>query len=200
MTGDLDEPDETLIRAIDEGAFYFIQKPFDRRVLLALVNRCFELRKLREERERFLGRVERELDEARQFQLSLLPPDRMELPGISISARYQACTELAGDIYDYALAGDGAVALLIADVVGHGVSAAMMTGVVKAAFRSSHVDGFEPMAVVDRVKEGIRDFDPDRFVTLCCARVDRRLGELRVCQRRASRAHYLEGRSRAGLA
>jgi phosphoserine phosphatase RsbU/P len=178
MTGDAEEPDETLIRAIDEGAFYFIQKPFDRRVLLALVNRCLELRRLREERERFLDRVERELEEARQFQLSLLPPPLLELPGLSIAARYQACNELAGDIYDYALAGDGAVALLIADVVGHGTSAAMMTGVVKAAFRASHVDHFEPLTVVERVREGIRDFDPGRFVTLCCARVNPNKREL----------------------
>ncbi len=179
MTGNAEEPDETLIRAIDEGAFYFIQKPFDRRVLLTLVNRCLELRELREEREQFLRRVERELEEARQFQLSLLPPAGMELPGLSIAARYLACNELAGDIYDYVTAGDGAVAVLIADVVGHGTSAAMMTGVVKAGFRASHVDGFEPMAVVDRVKEGIRDFDPSRFVTLCCGRIDPRSGELR---------------------
>ncbi len=179
MTGNAEEPDETLIRAIDEGAFYFIQKPFDRRVLLTLVNRCLELRELREEREQFLRRVERELEEARQFQLSLLPPPSMKLPGLSIAARYLACNELAGDIYDYVEAGAGAVALLIADVVGHGTSAAMMTGVVKAAFRASHVDGFEPMAVIDRVKEGIRDFEPSRFVTLCCAVIDTRRGELR---------------------
>jgi sigma-B regulation protein RsbU (phosphoserine phosphatase) len=178
MTGNAEETDETLIRAIDEGAFYFIQKPFDRRVLLALVNRCLELRELREEREQFLRRVERELEEARKFQLSLLPPPVMELPGVSIAARYLACNELAGDIYDYVEAGEGAVAVLIADVVGHGASAAMMTGVVKAAFRASHVDGFEPMAVVDRVKEGIRDYDPTRFVTLCCGRIDTRRGEL----------------------
>ena len=44
MTGNAEEPDDNLIQAIDEGAFYFIQKPFDRRVLLALVNRCLELR------------------------------------------------------------------------------------------------------------------------------------------------------------
>ena len=50
MTGNAEEPDENLLRAIDEGAFYFIQKPFDRRVMLALVNRCLELRRLREER------------------------------------------------------------------------------------------------------------------------------------------------------
>jgi serine phosphatase RsbU (regulator of sigma subunit) len=178
MTGNAEEPDENLIRAIDEGALYFIQKPFDRRVLLTLVNRCLELRELREERERFLQRVERELDEARQFQLSLLPPTQMELPGISIYARYLACNELAGDIYDYVESDEGAIALLIADVVGHGASAAMMTGVVKAAFRASHVDHFEPLAVVDRVREGIRDFDPGRFVTLCCARVSLRRREL----------------------
>ena len=176
MTGNSEEPDETLIRAIDKGAFYFIQKPFDRRVLLTLVNRCLELRELREQREQFLRRVERELEEARQFQLSLLPPTGMELPGLSIAARYLACNELAGDIYDYVEAGDGAVAVRR---VGHGTSAAMMTGVVKAVFRASHVDGFEPMAVVDRVKEGIRDFDPSRFVSLCCARIDPRRDELR---------------------
>jgi sigma-B regulation protein RsbU (phosphoserine phosphatase) len=171
MTGNAEEPDDNLIQAIVEGAFYFIQKPFDRRVLLALVTRCLELRRLREEREVYLRRVERELEEARQFQLSLLPPPHFDLGGVSIDARYVACNELAGDIYDYVAAGEGAVALLIADVVGHGTSAAMMTGVVKAAFRAAHVDGFEPRAVVERVREGIRDFDPSRFVTLCCARV-----------------------------
>ena len=178
MTGNAEEPDDNLIQAIDEGAFYFIQKPFDRRVLLALVNRCLELRRLREEREKFLRRVERELEEARQFQISLLPPPHFEIAGLSIDARYLACTELAGDFYDYVEANDGAVALLIADVVGHGTSAAMMTAVVKAAFRASHVDDYEPRAVVERISEAIRDFDASRFVTLCCARVNPRHREL----------------------
>ena len=55
MTGNAEEPDENLLRAIDEGAFYFIQKPFDRRVLLALVTRCLELRRLRRDRERHVA-------------------------------------------------------------------------------------------------------------------------------------------------
>jgi phosphoserine phosphatase RsbU/P len=178
MTGNAEEPDDNLIQAIDEGAFYFIQKPFDRRVLLALVNRCLELRRLREEREKYFRRVERELEDARQFQISLLPPAHFQLAGLSIDARYLACTELAGDIYDYVAANDGAVALLIADVVGHGTSAAMMTAVVKAAFRASHVDDYDPRAVVERISEGIRDFDASRFVTLCCAKVNPKRREL----------------------
>jgi sigma-B regulation protein RsbU (phosphoserine phosphatase) len=172
MTGNAEEPDENLIRAIDEGAFYFIQKPFDRRVLLALATRCLELRRLRGERERYLKRVEAELDEARRFQLSLLPPPRLDLPGLSITARYLACNELAGDIYDYVATDDGGAALLIADVVGHGTSAAMMTGIVTAAFRASYVDRFAPLAVIERVRAGLRDLDPSRFVTLCCALFD----------------------------
>jgi sigma-B regulation protein RsbU (phosphoserine phosphatase) len=172
MTGNTEDPDENLIRAIDEGAFFFIQKPFDRRVLVALVNRCLELRQLRDERERYLRRVARELDEARRFQLSLLPPPHLELPGLSLAARHLACHELAGDIYDYVATGDDTVALVIADVVGHGASAAMLTGLVKAAFRSAQADGFEPLAVIGRVREGLRDFDPGRFITLCSARID----------------------------
>jgi sigma-B regulation protein RsbU (phosphoserine phosphatase) len=178
MTGNAEEPDENLIRAIDEGAFYFIQKPFDRRVLLTLASRCLELRQLREEREQYLRRVGRELEEARRFQRSLLPPEGFEAEGVRIAARYIACTELAGDIYDYAPAGDGAVALLVADVAGHGASAALMTGLVKAAFRASHSDGYDPLAAIERVRAGFRDLDPDRFVTLCCARMDPRRREL----------------------
>ena len=46
MTGAVHELDAQLIRAIRERAFYFIQKPFDRDVLLTLVERCLELRRL----------------------------------------------------------------------------------------------------------------------------------------------------------
>ena len=54
-----------MIRAIRGRAFYFIQKPFDREVLQALVERCLELRWRREENRRHVARLERELAEAR---------------------------------------------------------------------------------------------------------------------------------------
>ena len=178
MTGNAEEPDDNLIQAIDGGAFYFITKPFDRRVLLTLVNRCLELRRLRRSERRYLDRLERELDEAQKFQLSLLPPPFQNIAGINIHARYLACSELAGDIYDYAPAGENAVAFMVADVVGHGASAAMMTSVVKSAFHAAADEDFQPLKVIDQVKEGIRTFDPSRFVTLTCARLDTQTGEL----------------------
>src|SRR4029453_10668047 len=86
-----------------------------------------------------------------------------------ISCRYIPYSGLGGDLYDYAPAGPRRAALLIADVSGHGVSAAMLTGIVKSAFHASHADGFEPIAVVQRVSAGLASFSADRFVTLIAA-------------------------------
>ena len=172
MTGDVAEPDANLVRAIDEGAFYFIQKPFDRRVLQTLVNRCLELRQLRRERQRRMRCLEQELEEARQFQLSFLPPAANSLNGIDVHARYIPCNHLAGDLYDYAVTAANEVALLIADVVGHGASAAMMTGIVKSAFHASGADRFEPLSVIRRIADSLGPFEEGRFVTLICVRID----------------------------
>ena len=171
MTGSLEDQDEKLIRAIKGRAFYFIQKPFDREVLKTLVDRCLDLRWHRAENRRHMQRLEAELADVRAFQQGLLPDPNAILGGLEIHCRYAPCSELGGDLYDYARASDGRTALLVADVVGHGASAAMLTGIVKSAFRASHTDGYAPLAVVDRVWNGLTAFGPERFVTLVVALV-----------------------------
>jgi sigma-B regulation protein RsbU (phosphoserine phosphatase) len=168
MTGSVDDLDDKLVRAIRSQAFYFIQKPFDREVLRTLVERCLELRWRREAHRVNLKRLETEMAEARAFQQSLLPGREKILNRVAVCCRYSPSSALGGDLYDYA-ASAGRTALLIADVSGHGVSAAMLTGIVKSAFHASHVDGFEPIAVVHRVSMGLAAFSPDRFVTLVAA-------------------------------
>jgi sigma-B regulation protein RsbU (phosphoserine phosphatase) len=169
MTGSVDDLDEKLVRAIRSRAFYFIQKPFDREVLKTLVERCLELRWRREDHRQNLKRLETEMAEARAFQQSLLPDRERIVNRVAVCCRYTPCSALGGDLYDYAAAAAGRTALLIADVSGHGVSAAMLTGIVKSAFHASHVDGFEPLAVVQRVSTGLAAFRPDQFVTLVAA-------------------------------
>ena len=166
MTGSVDDLDEKFVRAIRSAAFYFIQKPFDREVLRTLVARCVELRWRREAHRQNLKRLEQEMAEARTFQQSLLPNRQATMSGVAVCCRYMPCSALGGDLYDYASAPGDRTALLIADVSGHGVSAAMLTGIVKSAFHASHVDGFDPCAVVQRVSTGLAAFSPDRFVTL----------------------------------
>ena len=179
MTGSIDDMDDKLIRAIRSPAFYFIQKPFDREVLKTLVDRCLELRWIREQHRHHLDRLETEMAEARAFQQSLLPDPETIVNRLAISCRYTPCSGLGGDLYDYAAADSGQTALLIANVSGHGVSAAMLTGVVKSAFYASRVDGYEPLAVVHRVWTGVAAFGPERFVTLFAALVAPDEGRLR---------------------
>ena len=179
MTGSVDDLDEKLVRAIRSPAFYFIQKPFDREVLRTLVERCVELRWRREEHRQNLKRLETEMAEARAFQQSLLPDREAIVNRVAVCCRYTPCSALGGDLYDYAGAAAGRTALLIADVSGHGVSAAMLTGIVKSAFHASHVDGFEPCAVVQRVSMGLAAFSPERFVTLVAALISPEERQLR---------------------
>jgi phosphoserine phosphatase RsbU/P len=179
MTGSVDDLDDKLVRAIRSPAFYFIQKPFDRDVLKTLVERCMELRWRRDENRRHVKRLETEMAEARAFQQSLLPEREAVVNRLAISCRYTPCSALGGDLYDYATAGSGRTALLVADVSGHGVSAAMLTGIVKSAFHASHVDGFDPVAVVERVSSGLSAFSAERFVTLVAALVAADEGQLR---------------------
>jgi len=169
MTGSVDDLDEKLVRALRSPAFYFIQKPFDRDVFRTLVERCVELRWRREEHRKYTQHLENELAQARAFQQSMLPPPETTMGNVAVCCRYTPCSALGGDLCDYVAVSGGRTALLMADVSGHGVSAAMLTAIVKSAFQASHVDGFEPLAVVQRVSAGLAAFSPERFVTLVAA-------------------------------
>lgn len=171
MTGSVGEGDQKLIRAIRQKAFYFIEKPFDREVLHALVERCLELRRLGEENRRHLQRLEGELGEARAFQTSLLPEPQAVIGSVRLCARHIPCDELCGDFYDYAATAAGELGFLVADVSGHGASAAMLTGVVKSTFQSCHAQAFEPLIVTEKIWAAIRSFEANRFVTTFCGRL-----------------------------
>src|SRR5262252_6310986 len=97
MTGTIHELDAKLIRAIRKDAFYFLQKPFDRGVILSLVERCLERKRLDRSNRKHLLRLERELGDARAFQQSILAPRFGTVGGISVFAQYIPCSELAGD-------------------------------------------------------------------------------------------------------
>jgi sigma-B regulation protein RsbU (phosphoserine phosphatase) len=178
MTGSIDDLDEKLVKALRSPAFYFIQKPFDRDVLWTLVQRCLELRWRREEHRQNVERLETEMAEARAFQQSLLPDPEAVINGLAICCRYVPSAQLGGDLYDYAAAASGETALLVADVSGHGVSAAMLTGVVKSAFHAARAEGFDPLAVVHRVWHALSPFSAQRFVTLFTALVAPAVGRL----------------------
>ena len=172
MTGSTDERDARLIRAIRERAFFFLTKPFDREVLLTLVQRCLEARRLSHENRAHVSRLECELRAAQVFQQSLLPDRAASLNGFDVTFLYEPCDELGGDFCDYILRNEAPGAILVSDVSGHGAPSAMITGMVKQAFHAAVQEDFAPAAVLERIAAASRLFPDGKYITATAVRFE----------------------------
>jgi sigma-B regulation protein RsbU (phosphoserine phosphatase) len=146
ITGSISEPDEKLFRSLEEGAFYFLFKPFDRRVLLALVERCLRLKRERASKERYAEALQRDLEKARLFQQSLVPREPLCGAGWRVEGRMRSCEDLGGDFY-LTQADELGLVFAVCDVVGHGVSAAMYAGMLRSTLGAAWRRGAEPEEV-----------------------------------------------------
>lgn len=136
MTGSTSEPDEKLLRSLVEDAYYFFFKPIDRQVLLALVDRCLRLRRAQQENIRHIKRLSKDLAQAAHFQKSLLPEEPLVNAHWHIEGRLRSCEAVSGDTFTYISQKEG-VAVALGDVSGHGVRAAMFTGMLILSLRSA---------------------------------------------------------------
>ncbi|MEE8524095.1 MAG: SpoIIE family protein phosphatase [Thermoanaerobaculia bacterium] len=85
-------------------------------------------------------RKTRELEEAREFQLSLLPKELPSHPSFEVAVHMQTATEVGGDYYDFHLGEDGTLTVAVGDATGHGARAGTMVTVVKSLF-SAYASG-----------------------------------------------------------
>ena len=98
--------------------------------------------------ERRLFSISKELETARSIQQSILPATTPSTPGLEIVARYLPMTEVAGDFYDFLDRGDGRLGVLVADVSGHGVPAAIIASMVKIALAAQEDHADDPARVM----------------------------------------------------
>ena len=161
-------------RALREGAFYCLPRPTDPQVARAVIARCLEVSALWRTAREHAKRLADELAEARALQRAMLPPadGRLGKAGVSVAVRTRPCAEVGGDVVDYAESGATA-ALLVADVAGHGIGAAMLTTVIKSAFAASAGSAYAPADLVRSIYRALAAFSPERFVTCIVARIDR---------------------------
>ncbi len=75
-----------------------------------------------------------ELEDARKFQLSMLPGKVPDLPHLDIAVSMKTATEVGGDYYDFKVAEDGALFVVCGDATGHGLKAGTMISVIKTLF------------------------------------------------------------------
>jgi len=99
------------------------------------------------ESEQRLFTISKELETARSIQQSILPAAIPSVAGLQIAVTYLPMTEVAGDFYDFRDEGDG-VGILVADVSGHGVPAALIASMVKIAFAAQADHARDPARVI----------------------------------------------------
>ena len=116
--------------------------------------------------------VQRELATARQIQATLLPRVLPQVAGLDLAARYIPMTAVAGDLYDMVSIGPSQIGILVADVAGHGVPAALVASMVKLAFSAQADVAHDPGRVLSAMNRILCRHVETTFVTAIYAVVD----------------------------
>ena len=169
--------------AMNRGAFDFLTKPIDFNDLEATIEKGLKhvqaLQSALETRDRLVA-VKQELDMARDVQMSLQPKEIPDSETHDIKAVILPAREVGGDLYDFFYIDESRIALVIADVSGKGVPAALFTTVTRALLRAtSSKDYSTPAECLTRVNELLCESNPSCiFITLFFGVLDLRNGEL----------------------
>ncbi|HEY0701557.1 MAG TPA: PP2C family protein-serine/threonine phosphatase [Candidatus Acidoferrales bacterium] len=123
-------------------------------------------------REEQLVNINKELEIARQIQSSILPHDVPHLAGLEIAARYVPMSAVAGDFYDFLVVNDQQVGVLVADVSGHGVPAALIASMLKVAFAGQADHASDPARVLSGLNRALTGKFADHFVTAAYLYID----------------------------
>ena len=109
--------------------------------------------------------LEQDLELAKEVQKAFLPQTRPQLPGYEFFDFYRPMIFVGGDYYDYITLPDGRTAVIVADVVGHGIAAAMMMAKVSAEAKFCLASESHPATAVTMLNNRLSAMQIDRFVT-----------------------------------
>jgi sigma-B regulation protein RsbU (phosphoserine phosphatase) len=170
LTGKTDAGDET--KGFEVGAVDYIHKPFSPAVVKARVHTHLVLREAREQLARQLLFINNELEMAREIQLSILPHETPKILGLEIAARYIPMSSVAGDFYDFIVVDDTHVGILVADVSGHGLPAALIASMLKVALAAQSPHACDPARVLAGLNKTLWGKFKYHFVTAVYVFVD----------------------------
>jgi len=176
LTGQTEIEDET--KGFEVGAVDYIHKPFSPAVVKARVQTHLVLRGIREQLALQLQTIQKELETARQIQLSILPAEVPKLEGLDIAARYIPMTSVAGDFYDFIMVDEKHLGILIADVSGHGMPAALIASMLKIALAAQVPHAADPAQVLSGLNQALCGKFQHHYVTAAYLFVDIAKGTL----------------------
>ncbi|MBV8071160.1 MAG: response regulator, partial [Acidobacteriaceae bacterium] len=163
LTGQTDTEDET--HGFEVGAVDYVHKPFSPAVVKARVNTHLVLRGVRQQLALQLLAIQKELETARQIQLSILPEVIPKIEGLDIAARYIPMSSVAGDFYDFIVVDEKHIGILVADVSGHGMPAALIASMLKIALAAQAPHAADPAQVLFGLNQALCGKFQQHYVT-----------------------------------
>ena len=161
------------IRGLDAGADDYIEKPKSPdavQELFARIRAQFRIADLRRElseRNRQLESAQKklnfELDLARKVQFALMPRPPKPRGVLRAAVRYTPANHLGGDVYDFYRLENSRLGILVADVSGHGVNSAMLSGMVKALAAPLSLAVLEPGELLAGLDVAAEQFFPEGY-------------------------------------
>jgi phosphoserine phosphatase RsbU/P len=170
LTGKTEADDET--RGFEVGAVDYIHKPFSPAVVKARVHTHLVLREAREQLAQQLLSINNELEMAREIQVSILPHETPKIRGLEMAARYLPMSSVAGDFYDFILVDEKHLGILVADVSGHGLPAALIASMLKVALAAQSPHACDPAGVLAGLNQSLCGKFQHHFATAAYVFVD----------------------------
>jgi sigma-B regulation protein RsbU (phosphoserine phosphatase) len=196
----------SVIRCIELGAVDYLLKPFNPVLLKARLGSTLEKKRLRDEINAHLARLEQELEAARRLQMAMVPqsfPKPSAAFPLDLCASMEPAREVGGDLYDFFVTEDGKLCFLVGDVSGKGMPAALFMARTKSLIRittelmrARHGASAGPAEIIARVnRELCQDNSDMMFVTLFFAMIEPATGELEFCNAGHNAPYRLNGKT-----
>lgn len=116
--------------------------------------------------------LQEDLEQARRVHETLLPSRPPQVRGLAVQRLYRPMSELGGDYYDWFKLSDQQVVILVADVTGHGLPAALDAAAVHIAFQSAVVEANSSSTILEIMNAKLIGQNIDRCVSAVCALYD----------------------------
>ena len=118
--------------------------------------------------------LENDLKLAQDVQQAFLPQRQPDFSEFDFFSFYSATMAVGGDYYDYIPIGENKIAIVVADVVGHGIAAALLMAKVAAESRFALASFGCPIKAMSQINQSLSELNLDKFVTLLLVMIDRK--------------------------
>ncbi len=176
LTGSADM--STAIQAVNEGSiFQFHPKPCPADTLGKAIRSGIDKYRATTDSQTEMKKVKMSLEQASRIQQTLMPKSNPNVDGYDIAGKSIWCDETSGDYYDFIHPGDWKqekVGIVVADVIGHGISAALLMTTVRASLRERILSPGDGPAIVSHVNNSlVKDIEElNLFVTMFYSEID----------------------------